>query len=125
MKLYNCAFPGCYVVVDAPRSYCKRHEAYGVQQAAKRIADAKAPRWAGAERPNDALYNTARWRKESKAWVKEHPECTVCGTTLEPTVDHIVAPKGNDELFWDHDNWQTLCRYHHNQKTSAENRKRC
>jgi len=123
MIKYNCSYPGCYTTVDTPRSYCKRHEVYGVQQAAKRIADAKAPRWAGAERPNAELYNTRRWRKESKEWIREHPYCEVCGTTEDLTVDHTEPPRGDPELFWDKSKWQTLCRRDHNQKTSAENRK--
>jgi 5-methylcytosine-specific restriction endonuclease McrA len=123
MKLYNCAFPGCYTTVDAPRSYCKRHEAYGVQQAAKRIADAKAPRWAGAERPNSALYRSTKWTELSKRVRRERGECARCGAIEGLSVHHVNQPKGNMELFYDEGNLVVLCKECHDRMTSAENRK--
>jgi 5-methylcytosine-specific restriction enzyme A len=35
---------------------------------------------------------------------------------VEPAfaVDHIVPHKGDQVLFWDQSNWQSLCRTHHN-----------
>jgi 5-methylcytosine-specific restriction enzyme A len=32
-------------------------------------------------------------------------------------VDHIIPHRGDMELFWDADNWQSLCRAHHDAKT--------
>lgn len=29
-------------------------------------------------------------------------------------VDHIIAHRGNQRLFWDKSNWQGLCKKHHN-----------
>jgi len=34
-------------------------------------------------------------------------------------VDHIIAHKGNANLFWDESNWQALCKRCHNSKTAA------
>lgn len=28
-------------------------------------------------------------------------------------VDHVVPHRGDHDLFWDEDNWQASCRWHH------------
>ena len=38
-------------------------------------------------------------------------------TTAAIVVDHIVDHKGDQELFWNEDNWQSLCKPHHDAKT--------
>jgi 5-methylcytosine-specific restriction enzyme A len=35
-------------------------------------------------------------------------------------VDHIIPHKGNQKLFWDTKNWQSLCEMHHNRKTMTQ-----
>jgi 5-methylcytosine-specific restriction protein A len=35
-------------------------------------------------------------------------------------VDHIKPHKGNKVLFWDKNNWQPLCKRHHDIKTATE-----
>ena len=35
-------------------------------------------------------------------------------TTAATVVDHIKEHKGDLELFWDQDNWQSLCETDHN-----------
>lgn len=37
-------------------------------------------------------------------------------------VDHIIPHRGNEELFWDEDNWQGLCKRCHDRKTWREKR---
>ncbi len=34
---------------------------------------------------------------------------------VEPAtvVDHVVPHKGDADLFWDRDNWQPCCKWHH------------
>lgn len=40
--------------------------------------------------------------------------CQAQGLLVLATVtDHIVAHRGNPILFWDPDNWQSLCDDHH------------
>lgn len=48
-----------------------------------------------------------------------NPTCAVCGEVADE-VDHIIAHKGDRELFYDPENWQPLCRAHHIAKTRAE-----
>lgn len=33
--------------------------------------------------------------------------------TAASVVDHKVPHKGDPQLMWDHDNWQPLCKPHH------------
>ncbi|WP_309252328.1 HNH endonuclease signature motif containing protein [Paenibacillus spongiae] len=33
-------------------------------------------------------------------------------------IDHIKPHKGNKVLFWDRNNWQPLCKSHHDKKTA-------
>lgn len=55
----------------------------------------------------------ARWRKARLMFLRENPLCVECQRqgklTAATVVDHIVAHKGNKELFWDRSNWQSLC----------------
>jgi 5-methylcytosine-specific restriction protein A len=66
----------------------------------------------------DRGYN-ARWRKARKSYLMRHPQCVACGHVAE-VVDHIVPHKGNQQLFWDTTNWQSLCHRCHNAKTARE-----
>ncbi|WP_158738638.1 HNH endonuclease signature motif containing protein [Alteribacillus sp. YIM 98480] len=66
----------------------------------------------------------ARWRKARRYYLKRHPLCVHClqENVYAPAdvVDHITPHRGEHELFWDEDNWQSLCTYHHNVKTAKE-----
>jgi 5-methylcytosine-specific restriction enzyme A len=61
-------------------------------------------------------YDSARWRRKSKAWLKLEPLCAMCkakGMVTAATVaDHVVAHRGNERLFWDGE-LQALCRRCH------------
>jgi 5-methylcytosine-specific restriction protein A len=63
----------------------------------------------------------AKWRKARDAWLKECPLCVECekrGRLVDATdVDHIVPHRGNKAIFWDYDNWQSLCGTCHKRKT--------
>jgi 5-methylcytosine-specific restriction endonuclease McrA len=61
-------------------------------------------------------YDSARWRRKSKAWLALEPLCVMCkarGLTTAATVaDHVVAHRSNARLFWDGE-LQALCRRCH------------
>jgi 5-methylcytosine-specific restriction endonuclease McrA len=69
--------------------------------------------------------NSARWRRESAAFKREHSVCEHQGCT-DPSAftDHIrpIADPYNlaDPLMWDRANWQALCDYHHRLKSRRE-----
>lgn len=71
------------------------------------------------------LYNDRRWRKASNAWLQAYPVCVLCvcygqvnqgamdnaiASQRNLIVDHIDPHRGDVGLFWDQENWQTLCR---------------
>lgn len=60
--------------------------------------------------------------KGKKIILSKHPLCVEClkeGKFIPAkVVDHIKPHRGNRELFWDEDNWQSLCITHHNRKTA-------
>jgi 5-methylcytosine-specific restriction endonuclease McrA len=58
-----------------------------------------------------------RWMTESGQYKAQHPLCVGCKAVdrvmaVEVT-DHIVPHRGNQDLFWDRENWQSACRFHH------------
>ncbi len=69
----------------------------------------------------------ARWRKARAAYLAEHPLCVMCEAegrvTAAKVVDHRIPHKGDPTLFWDQDNWQSLCTNHHNSAKQSEERR--
>lgn len=67
-----------------------------------------------------------KWRKERDKYLQDHPLCVehLKRNMLMPAtvVDHIIAHKGDKELFWDKSNWQALCESCHNRKTASEDK---
>lgn len=65
---------------------------------------------------------TRRWQTESRRFLAAHPLCRECHeagqVTTATVVDHIVPHRGDAQLFWDRDNWQPLCKRHHDAKTA-------
>ena len=69
-----------------------------------------------AQRPTAAQRGYGyRWQKTSKARLQRYPFCTdpfgIHGerVVLATCTDHITAHKGDMTLFWDPNNWQSLC----------------
>lgn len=67
-----------------------------------------------------------RWRAARKKFLKEHPFCVKCQEenrlTKATVVDHVVPHRGDEKLFWDKSNWQSLCKGCHDKKTMTEDR---
>lgn len=74
------------------------------------------------------LHNSRAWREASAAWLQRYPICVLClargkvnerasedTCTQQRTlvVDHVEPHRGNEQLFWDQSNWETLCRLCH------------
>lgn len=105
-----CAYPGCPELTN--ERYCSKH---------KREEGSQYNR---TSRPFKHLYNSSRWKVLRKQFLQEHPLCEECKRkgVIKPAtiVDHVVAHKGNEVLFWDQSNWQGLCKHHHDQKTAKD-----
>ncbi len=69
------------------------------------------------------LYNY-KWAKAAQSFRRRNPLCAQClregRTGTADVVDHIIAHKGDVKLFWDKENWQSLCVYCHNKKSPTE-----
>jgi 5-methylcytosine-specific restriction endonuclease McrA len=60
----------------------------------------------------------AKWRRESRAYLERNRICVLCrkpvrlhadrGDPMLGVVDHKVPHRGDQRLFWDRDNWQTM-----------------
>jgi 5-methylcytosine-specific restriction protein A len=66
----------------------------------------------------------ARWRRIRKNHLAGEPLCRECKSmnkiTAATVVDHIIPHKGDRVLFYAPDNWQSLCKGHHDIKTATE-----
>lgn len=60
---------------------------------------------------------TTQWDKASKGFLAKHPLCLACLaagiTALSEVTDHVEPHKGDRARFWNRDNWQPCCRWHH------------
>lgn len=61
----------------------------------------------------------ARWRRARATYLMQHPICVKCGS-IANVVDHIIPHRGDMHLFWDVNNWQSLCDSCHSIKTARE-----
>lgn len=65
-----------------------------------------------------------KWRAARLAYLRDHPLCVMCQAdgrvTAATVVDHIVAHRGDRVLFWDRNNWQSLCATHHSRDKQRE-----
>jgi 5-methylcytosine-specific restriction enzyme A len=114
-----CCYAGCSNFRLDGSLYCDKHQQYGRQKEAERMA-----RLGSLKRANEGMYDTTAWRTLRREVINEHPYCCMCGTAGSKdnplTVDHMQAPRGNEELFFDKNNLQILCRCCHNKKTFDE-----
>lgn len=71
---------------------------------------------------NDRGYNY-RWQQVRKDWLRKHPLCVTCQAkglvTVATELDHIIPHRGDQNVFWDRNNWQGLCKPCHGAKTAA------
>lgn len=60
---------------------------------------------------------THAWEKARARFLHLHPTCSMCAAagrlTPATVVDHVVPHKGDPAKFWSEDNWQSLCKLHH------------
>ena len=105
-----CAHQGCGALTHG--RYCEAH----AQSQRRRIDEARG---SSASRGYGR-----RWRKARKRFLIANPLCREHEKGGEVVaaneVDHIIPHKGDDDLFWDEDNWQSLCNTCHASKTARE-----
>ena len=83
-------------------------------------ANLKLPSWRTDKRTAAERGYTHAWTKARNAYIAANPLCVMCQAMRPPrvvvatVVDHIIPHQGNQWLFWDRGNWQSLCAPHHN-----------
>ena len=104
-----CKYPGCPELTEG--NYCKAHQ--------KEI-----DREYNSSRPYKKLYNSSRWQDLRRYVLNKQPLCVEClknnRITPATVVDHIEPHKGNEDLFYDINNLQSLCKSCHDRKTVKE-----
>ena len=107
-----CAHPGCAKLVPPGEMYCGAHKAFHPKERETRPAASRG-------------YNRD-WQEARLFFLEKHPLCVECekeGRYVRATVvDHIIPHRGDMKLFWDSDNWQSLCKHHHDVKTKTIDR---
>ena len=103
-----CRYPGCPRFCEQGQVFCKDHRMYSDDRL----------RGGAAARGYDA-----RWREARAIFLKQHPLCAFCqaeGKIVPATVvDHITPHRGDQWLFWDQTNWESLCKKCHDRKTGS------
>lgn len=89
-----------------------------------RIVTTEAGSWRMGKTTSERGYDSA-WQRARVEHLKLFPYCKKCAeqgvTKLGDTVDHRVPHRGDQKLFWDRSNWDTICRSHHSRdKQRAE-----
>ena len=98
-----CRHPGCPKLSGGV--YCEAHRArYARESASSRGYGSK-------------------WQKARARFLEKHPLCAEClrvkRLTPATVVDHIIPHRGDQQLFWDEQNWQPLCKSCHDRKTGS------
>ena len=80
-----------------------------------RMAD-QAESWRSGKTSAERGYGH-KWQQAREAYLRENPLCVMCrddgAVTAATVVDHIEPHKGDQALFWNRRNWQSLCASHH------------
>jgi len=112
--LKPCAAPTCPALIRGKR-HCDKHEHLAEQP--KREHDRRR----GSSTTRGYGY---KWQQARARFLQANPLCVRCeseGRVKAATdVDHIIPHRGDQELFWDESNYQSLCHAHHSAKTASE-----
>lgn len=77
----------------------------------------KQPSWRGDKRSAHARGYTRAWQKARLLYLQANPLCVMCKEAgvvrAAEVVNHKVPHKGDMDLFWRQDNWEALCKRHH------------
>lgn len=77
----------------------------------------------GFQKPPEykSWYNTSDWKRYCYRFLHHNPKCYACGGEARE-VDHAVAHKGDEKLFWCETNYLPLCKSCHSYCTAKYDR---
>lgn len=122
----TCPTPGCPGRWDGQTCTACARSAEQADRAAHRTRDARRRAGAAAEwyRRARKWYQSRRWARRRREHLTREPLCRQCKARgvirAAGAVDHILPHRGDETLFWDPANWQSLCIACHNAKSAAE-----
>ena len=65
-----------------------------------------------------------RWQKARERFLRSNPLCVYCKAKglveVATVVDHIIPHRGDQEIFWDESQWQSLCASCHSSVKQKE-----
>jgi 5-methylcytosine-specific restriction protein A len=66
-----------------------------------------------------------QWQQARKQYLQENPLCVMCAPKLRlaNVVDHKIPHRGDPVLFWDRNNWQSLCKPHHDSTKQRQDKR--
>lgn len=125
-SLRKCRFPSCNTLVRGP--FCGQHAAHyqaiEKEQKEKRLKKLFDNKLKTEKTKNSSKPYNSRWQKARKVFLLDYPCCAEHLKQKEYVpathVDHIVPHCGNNELFWNRNNWQSLCHSCHSKKTASK-----
>ncbi|MCM2532556.1 HNH endonuclease [Neobacillus pocheonensis] len=109
MRMCKKQVDGCPNLTNDSSGYCDSHK-----YLAKQSKDYDKRRGSAASRGHDT-----KWRTYRIDFLKRNPTCISCGEKAT-VVDHIIAHKGDKDLFWARFNHQAMCASCHSRKTVLE-----
>lgn len=91
----------------------------------ERVTTLSSTSWRSGKKTAERGYG-ARWQREREKYLRLNPLCVFCrrdGRVVPATVvDHKTPHRGDMDLFWDCNNWQSMCGpCHSGEKQRQEN----
>lgn len=89
-----------------------------------RLATAAPGSWRTGKTTSSQRGYNYEWQKARLVHLNDNPLCVYCQredrVTAANTVDHVIPHRGDMTLFWDRDNWMSLCSTCHSSKKQRE-----
>lgn len=93
----------------------------------RRIPTMQAGSWRTSDQSAAQRGYGYKWQKAREGFLRSHPLCVMCQAedrvTAATVVDHKIPHRGDQALFWDRGNWQSLCATHHSRDKQREERR--
>lgn len=94
---------------------------------ARRVPTMQAGSWRASDQTAAQRGYGYKWQKAREGFLRSHPLCVMCQAedrvTAANVVDHKTPHRGDQALFWDRTNWQSLCATHHSRDKQREERR--